>query len=245
MTRKNCTLLFVLFIPLFFSSCLKKDNYDGPDASLAGTIFVDGSNNHDTVQTCTGNFSIRLYQLDWSNAPAPQDIPVKIDGTYQNTKLFSGRYSVSIHGGAFWPIESDTINIKQGTHQDFQLIPYLFVNNLTAQWQDTTLVLGFSLATPIDGIPKITEIDPFVNTTRIVGPGASIQKLSAIHYIKDGGGNIGKDWADFSDADKDPQILIPVPTSLTGRTFFVRVGVRFDNDDKSFNLSDVIEVSVP
>src|SRR5258705_10660408 len=114
------------------SSCIKKDNYPCPNASLEGSLFQDGSGSKTTIQVCTDNFKIRLEQLDWSATPAPQDIPVKYDGTYQNAELFSGHYRVSIKGGAFWPVAPQEIDIRKVRKLDFQLRPYLLLNNFTA-----------------------------------------------------------------------------------------------------------------
>jgi len=222
------------------SSCIKKDNYPGPNASLQGNIFQDGTSSKNMVQTCTGNFSIRLEQLDWSSTPTPQDIPVKYDGTYQNTELFSGHYRVSIKGGAFWPVAPQEIDIRQGTTLDFQLTPYLTLANFTADMADsTTLSIHFDMQAPIDaGIPTVLEMQPFINTTRIVGPGASIFDFSDANKV-----SINKDWSAMTASDKSPTMV--VPNLIKGRTFFVRVGVRFNNDDKSYNLSEIIKVDVP
>ena len=222
------------------SSCIKKDNYPGPNASLEGNLFQDGTGSKNTVQTCTGNFSIRLEQLDWSTTPTPQDIPVKYDGTYQNTALFSGHYRVSIKGGAFWPVAPQEVDVRNGSKLDFQLTPYLLVNNFTAELVDsTTLALRFDLEAPIDGgIPTIIEMQPYVNTTKIVGPGASIFDFSDAYKPP-----VNKEWANMSPADKSPEIV--VENLIPGRTFFVRVGVRFNNNDKSSNLSEIIQIDVP
>lgn len=218
-------------------SCSKKDNYKGPDASLEGSIFVEGTANR--VQTSTGNFTIRLEQLNWSNNPEPFDIPVKIDGTYKNSKLFGGHYRASIHGGAFWPVSPQELDIDMGSKLDFQLTPYLFIKDFTAEMADsTTLKLKFNLEAPIEGMPTITEIQPFVNTTPIVGPGASIYDFSDVNKV-----TLNKEWADIPTAERSREIVIS--NVIKGRTFYVRAGVRFNNDDKSYNLSEVLEVKVP
>jgi hypothetical protein len=177
--------------------------------------------------------------LNWSENPEPFDIPIKIDGTYKNSKLFGGHYRISIKGGAFWPTAPLEKDIDMGSKLDFQLTPYLFINNFTTEMLDsTTLKLKFDLDAPIEGIPTITEIQPFVNTTKIVGPGASIYDFSdAKKEI------LNKEWADLTPDDKSREIIIP--DLIKGRTFFVRVGVRYNNDDKSYNLSQVLEVKVP
>lgn len=234
--RLNIVLLALSTI-LTFTACSKKDNYDGPDASLEGKAFVEGTS--DLVQTCTSNFSIRLEQLSWSDNPEPFDIPIKIDGTYKNSKLFGGHYRVSIHGGAFWPTASEEMDISSGSKHDFQLTPYLLINNFTTEMVDsTTMKLKFDLDAPIEGIPSIIEIQPFFNTTKIVGPGASIFDFSDAKKI-----TVNKEWADFTPEERSREIV--VSDLIPGRTFFVRVGVRFNNDDKSYNLSNVLEVSIP
>jgi len=235
------TFLLGMFVLLGLSSCVKEDNYNGPDASLQGNVFEDGTDS--TVQTCSGNFSIRLEQLSWSSTPTPQDIPIKIDGTYQNSELFSGHYRVSIHGGAFWPIDPVEMDIAKGSKQDFKLTPYVDISNFQAQFLDSNaLTLTFKISAPIDGIPDINLIQPYVNTTRIVGPGASIYDFSdQMKDITIPAG--GKAWSDFTDADKTRKIVIP--NLIRGRIFYVRVGVGFNNNDKSSNLSNIIEVTVP
>ncbi|MFT3680145.1 MAG: DUF3823 domain-containing protein [Ferruginibacter sp.] len=234
-------LLFGCCLLLSFSSCLKKDNYSGPNASLEGTVFNEGSNKT-AVQTCTGNFSIRLEQIDWSDAPAPQSIPIKIDGTYKNTKLFAGHYRVSIFGGAFWPSVPEEIDIASGTRHDFAVTPYLYLTNFTTELIGDSLKLNFNLEAPIEGIPDILDIQPYVNTTSIVGPGASINQYSDARKLKPADAPSWK-WAEMSAEQKTPQIIIP--DLLRGRTFFVRVGVRFDDAQKNSNLSEVIKIEVP
>ncbi|MHA4809770.1 DUF3823 domain-containing protein [Flavitalea flava] len=239
MKLRLSTILLGMSILIAGSSCIKKDNYPGPDASLEGNLFQDGTSSKTNIQTCTGNVNIRLEQLSWSATPAPQDIPVKIDGTYQNTQLFKGHYRVSIKGGAFWPVAPIEMDIAQGAKNDFQLTPYLLITNLAHDLSGTTLTLNFNLEAPIDGgIPTIIEIQPYVNTTKIVGPGASIFDFSDVNKTP-----VNKEWVDMTPVNKAPQIVIP--NLIPGRTFFVRVGVRFNNDDKSSNLSEIIQVDVP
>ncbi|MDH7459773.1 DUF3823 domain-containing protein [Chitinophagaceae bacterium 26-R-25] len=238
MKLKSFKILSLGVSLLFFaSSCVKMDTYAGPDASLNGNVIEDGSKNN--VQTCSGNFSIRLEQLSWDSVPVPQDIPVKSDGTFQNTKLFSGHYRVSIHGGAFWPVAPEEMDISSGSTHDFKLTPYLFVNNFKAELTDsTTLRLTYTLEAPVQGIPKILEITPYLNTTQIVGPNNSIYDYSDLLKVP-----INKDWSEFNDADKNGELIIS--NLVPGRIFYVRVGVKFDNNDKSSNLSNVIKITVP
>lgn len=240
MKLKISTIVLGLSMLMAGSSCIKKDNYPGPNASLEGNLFLDGSGSKDLVQIGTGGLSVRLEQLDWSATPAPQDIPSKYDGTYQNTELFSGHYRVSIKGGAFWPVAPQEVDIRQGTKLDFQLTPYLILNNFTVDLVDSnTISLKFDMQAPIDGgIPTVIEMQPFVNSTKIVAPGASIFDYSDANKKA-----INKEWANMSGADKSP--TLSVTGLLRGRSYYVRAGVRFNNVDKSYNLTPIIKIDVP
>lgn len=72
----------------------------------------------------------------------------------------------------------------------------------------------------------------------MVGPGGSIRDYSDVYKVP-----VNKEWADMSPADQSPEFVIP--NLVKGRTFYVRVGVRFNNDDKSSNLSEVVKIEVP
>jgi hypothetical protein len=230
------TLILVAGMLIAGVACVKKDNFDTPDASFEGNLIDQGSKNN--IQTATGNVTIRLEQLSWSATPAPQDIPVKMDGSFKNSKLFKGHYRVSIRGGAFWAVPPVELDIDKGTQYDFNLTPYLYITNFTHQLDSTTLTLRFNMQAPIEGMPSITEIQPYINATAMVGPGASIRDFSDVYKV-----TVNKEWADMSPADRSPEFVIP--GLIRGRTFYVRVGVRFNNDDKSSNLSEIIKIDVP
>ncbi|OQP44454.1 hypothetical protein A4H97_08735 [Niastella yeongjuensis] len=230
------TILLTAGMLMAAASCVKKDNFDAPEASLEGNLVDQGSKNN--IQTATGNVTIRLEQLSWSATPAPQDIPVKMDGSFKNSKLFKGHYRVSIKGGAFWAVPPVEMDIDKGSKYDFNLTPYLYLNSFTHQLDSNQLTLRFTMQAPIAGMPAIAEIQPYVNTTSLVGPGASIRDYSDVYKVA-----VNKEWADMSPADKSPEFVIP--NLVRGRTFYVRVGVRFNNDDKSSNLSEIIKIDIP
>ncbi|MBO9204469.1 MULTISPECIES: DUF3823 domain-containing protein [Niastella] len=230
------TMLLGAGILLAGVACVKKDNYDAPDASLEGNLVDQQSKSN--IQTATGNVTIRLEQLSWSATPAPQDIPVKMDGTFKNSKLFKGHYRVSIKGGAFWAVPPVELDVDKNTKYDFNLTPYLYLNSFTTKLDSNQLTLRFTMQAPIAGMPSIAEIQPYVNTTSLVGPGASIRDYSDVYKVA-----VNKEWGDMSPADRSPEFVIP--NLVKGRTFYVRVGVRFNNDDKSSNLSEIIKIEVP
>lgn len=236
--KKMMSRILLGVILLTSAACTKIDNYEGPNASFEGRLIdvATGEN----FQTMSGNIQVRLLQVSWSATPAPQEIPSKIDGTFKDTKLFSGTYKVIPVGGAFWPVlDTAEVKIAKGSTQNFELTPYLVINNFTHSLDGTTLKLNFDIDAPIGaGLPTIIEIQPYVNTTKMVGPGASIFDYSDARKVV-----VNKEWINMAPADKS--IELSVPELAAGRTFYVRVGVRVNDSFKSSNLSQIIEVKVP
>lgn len=235
--KKLLTKILLGLIVTANSACTKIDNYRAPDASFSGNLISSEGGN---LLTSQGSTQIRLEQISWSATPSPQEIPSKFDGTFMDSKLFKGTYRILPKGGAFWPLKDTlTMDIGKDTKHDFKVTPYLLIKNFTAVLAGTTLKLKYSFQAPVAaGLPTIIETQPYVNTTKLVGAGASIRDFSDV-YKK----TINKEWANMTDADKT--ISIDIPDMLPGRTFFVRVGVRLNDSYKSSNFSEIIEINVP
>jgi hypothetical protein len=220
------------------AACTKIDNYDGPDASFEGRL-IDASTGANFL-TSQGSVQVRLEQISYSATPSPQEIPSKFDGTFKDSKLFKGKYKIIPKGGAFWPLyDTVQVDIKKGSSHDFELTPYVVIKNLTHELTGTTLTLHFNIDAPVAaGLPTIIDAQPYVNTTKLVGAGASIREFSEDQKLA-----INKEYVDMTDGDK--AITLTVPSLLKGRTFFVRVGVRLNDSFKSSNFSEIIQIDVP
>ena len=223
---------------LAVSACTKIDNYGGPNASFQGRL-IDATN-HANFETSQNSIQVQLEQISWSATPTPQFIPSKSDGTFEDTKLFKGTYRIIPKGGAFWPVyDSLKMEIKQGSSHDFELTPYIEIKNFTHDLVGTTLTLRFDIDAPVvAGMPTIIDAQPYVNTTKLVGAGASIRDFSDANKV-----TINKDFVDLAPAEKS--ITLTVANLIKGRTFFVRVGVRLNDSFKSSNFSEVIQIDVP
>ncbi|MCR8560693.1 DUF3823 domain-containing protein [Mucilaginibacter sp. BJC16-A38] len=232
--KKLISIILAGMAILAISACTKTDNYDGPNASFQGNIISTAGGN---LPTSSGSTQIKLQQIGWTS---PQTIPSKFDGTFEDTKLFKGGYRVIPTGGAFWPIyDTITVNIAQGTKHDFTVTPYIVIKNFTATLTGTTLNLTYDIDAPIvAGLPTIKDTQPYVNTTKLVGAGASIRDFSDVNAV-----TINKDFIDMSASEKSRTLT--VPNLIPGRTFFVRVGVRLSDSYNSSNFSDIIEIDVP
>jgi hypothetical protein len=232
--KKLFNIILTGVVIITAAACTKTDNYEGPNASFEGNIL---SSEGGKLLTSGGSTQIWLQQIGWTT---PQTIPSKFDGTFQDSKLFKGSYKMVPTGGAFWPVtDTAVVNIAQGTKRDVTVTPYVVIKNFQSTLTGTTLTLKFDIDAPIAaGLPAIKDAQPYVNTTSLVGSGASIRDYSDLNAKV-----INKNFTDMSAADKS--ITLTVPNLLPGRTFFVRVGVRLSDNYNSSNFSEIVKVEVP
>lgn len=162
-------------------SCAKLDNYEEPHETLKGVI-ID-KETKEPVQTQIGDRGIRLklLELSWSDNPTPYYFYCKQDGSFNNTKIFAGRYNVEPQG-PFVPLvlkdaggkiikdESQTLDIKGTADLTFQVEPFLRV-----EWIGEPVVNSNGSITAQARITRgtnnpdfqqdITEIDLFINSS--------------------------------------------------------------------------------
>jgi uncharacterized protein DUF3823 len=219
-------------------SCTKSDNYPAPDSAFQGNIIdsVTGKN----LLTETGGVQIELKQLSWSSNPSPYDIPSKPDGTFEDTRIFSGHYSVVPTKGAFWPVDSTVTDIKGNAKKDFTVVPYLEITNLTHVQNADSLVMTFQLQAPrTDGLPQLKTANLFVNNTPYVGSGAFIQNL----YTQTSASvNINSNW---NNAIATTTYRTVVHNLQLGWTYYARVGVKLNDSYQKYDLSDIVKVVMP
>lgn len=108
---------------LSFASC-ETDNYDGPEETFRGA-FID-KETKEPFQTAIGNTGIRIRMMEysWSDKPEPYDFNCKMDGTFQNTKIFAGNYGVKPEG-AFVPLEEEVFDIYGTVEKTYEVEPLL------------------------------------------------------------------------------------------------------------------------
>jgi hypothetical protein len=226
----------------FGYSCTKHDNYPGPDSAFQGNVIdsVTGQN----LLTETGGFQIEMLEYSWSATPDPYYIPSKPDGTFEDTRIFSGTYSVFPTQGAFWPLtDSVSMKIKGNATQNFTVVPYIEILNFTHRLSGDTLYMDFQINAPKkDGLPQIIDAWPFVNITSFVGSGATISNYTVSSGSTKNTIDINSNWDD-SLATKTYELV--VPGLLPGRTFYARAGVRVNDNYKQFNFSPIVEIDVP
>jgi len=236
--------LAVSTLTLLFS-CTDIDNYDAPDARMSGNL-IDKTTGKNFI-TGQGEFSIRIWEMSWSDNPSPQDIPVKQDGTYYDDKLFSATYDMQPYGGPFWPAERETdLKLSGSLSKDFEVTPYLQVTDVTHELVGTNLKLSCKLRAPItQDLPRVLEVRPFVSLTQFCGEGSRITEYSRDEYRKEINSNWWDGVGDMTTGIGYETYVLPDLALKSGSTYYVRVGARVEDTYRKYNYSEIIEIKVP
>lgn len=229
MKKINILLLFV--IATLTMSCEKLDNYDEPGERLSGSL-IDQTTGEALVTEQPNGFRIKMSEISWSDNPEPEYFWGKADGTFNNTKIFAGTYEITPVEGAFFPVESQTHEIKGTVNIEFKVIPYLSVSITDAKRiNDETMEVTYTIARKQVG-DKILDSRVFISTNPNVGTNILSNDLSPL-----------KDLKDIPDEDiLQTTFKETIKGLVKGKTYYVRVGARTDNANKRYNFTKVIKV---
>ena len=243
---KKISFIVLGMVLIGLSSCYKKDNYDAPNAGVHGNV-IDSYTGKPLLAS-QNDWQIRIWERSWTAGTVNnQTIPIKQDGSYNNSKLFAGTYDMLPYGGPFWPITDTVKNVvlgggKSGT-QDFTVTPYLQLIDFETSLQGTNLTLKVRLKAPIRaGLPNLVDVKPFLSLTNFVGESNYIN----IPEYNDTRIQLNKSWIDaYGDVESSPLLTIgPLPVK-SGYTYNVRVGANVNDANRKYNYSEIKQVIVP
>jgi hypothetical protein len=221
------------------------DNYDGPDAQIAGRI-IDHNGNLLRTEPGSSNMRIRMDELSWAKgdtsiAVIPRYLNVKIDGTYVNTKIFSGTYRMLPVEGAFYPYdedEADTIDIKGSVTKDFVVTPYLDVNWVDEPHLTTDSCVEASVCFVRNAKEGVFMPD-LLNARLCI---SSNQYVGNNNYYTD----IISGAVAVTNAQENTTIVLKSKKLKYFNTdVFVRVGVCCDDAYKKYNYTTIIRLHIP
>ncbi|WP_185155693.1 DUF3823 domain-containing protein [Dysgonomonas sp. 521] len=232
---------------LLATSCMEVDNFDEPDAHFTGRI-IDSTTGQNILAD-QGENRIRIWEKSYSISPAPQDIPVKQDGTFNNTKLFKGTYDV-VAEGAWWPCDTIRVGIGKKSTEDFEVTPYLVMFDFKAEYVNDSLTMSCRFYPPIEkDLPNIREIRPFLSLNQFCGAGNSISyyntpvdKEENPLYWK----SIMKPWAGLPKLEDGKSEVyswrLPVKP---GYVYFVRIGAKVNDTHQKYNYTEIKMIEIP
>jgi len=220
-------ILFFIVLGLSFTAC-SLDNYDLPQESIQGKL-ID-KNGDAFISEQPNGYKIQLYEGD---SPEKFTFWGKADGTYKNTKIFKGTYSIQPIEGAFFPVEPKTLNIIGNSTVDFEVVPFLYI---------TATIINSNR--DVKATYRITQ-----------SPGAGKIKMARL-LVSKWNPNVGMNYLDFEttralDGTSDTAITgtdyidYVRDILVSGVTYYARVAVLAENTSGRYNFSSVSKIVVP
>lgn len=225
------------------ASCIEIDNFDAPSAQIHGRLIDKTTGENLLVDN--GETHIRIWERSFGDNPNPQNLPVKLDGTYKNTRLFDGTYDMLPYDGAFWPCDTTygvTIN-KSDPEVNFEVVPYLHLVDFKYEIIGTYIEMSCKLQAPrVEGMPDVIEIRPFVNNLHFVGG----TNMMGYYYVDKYTITLNKPWSELGDSEGNGYetytFLLPLKA---GYHYWIRMGAQVRNTFRNWNYTEIIEVEIP
>ena len=226
--KKYIPLLLLLSLSGLFAGC-KVDTYDLPAETIQGTLYDADGNPLITEQP--NGFVIRLQE---EGASSYIDFWGKPDGTYRNTKVFSGKYTVEPRDGAFFPVDPVELQIEGEVTLDFEVVPYLYLDNVSIKADEDDIVAAFSIRKSRPDAGKITMSRLLVSKWN---PNVGMNHLDYEATI---------DLSGTDDADIQSRTYTLTVSDIleSGVTYYARVAALATNSVGRYNFSPVVEIKV-
>ena len=222
----------ILFYALTAASALlcscelfELDNYDGPGETIRGAVVDAATGNPVLTDQGSEGIRVRMTELSWGdNVEHNPDFFCRPDGTFQNTKVFKGRYNVRVDG-PFIPI----------VREDERGVP----------------LADESKTLDIDGVTDVRfEVQPFLNVEFVGDPMVSNGRITARVRVTRGVSEAGSRVRDL--LGKPVTIKSNKGQAIpSGRKVFVRAAARINYDTprgdgtRRWNYSAPVEVLIP
>ena len=176
----------------------------------------------------------------------------KADGTFLNTKIFAGKYRITLKEGAFYAPEPEVVYLKENrlTRLDYSVIPYARVNideiTLTGSKQNN-LEIKYTIEDTEkevntegldEGLYTLSEAQVFISSK---SPNVGVNNSETKYTIRA--------KKEFERGDYEPgvpfQVVEKNVRNLDPGKYWVRIGVRTANPQKRYNFSTIKEIVVP
>ncbi len=147
------SMLMVVLVP----SC-GLDNYDSPDGGIYGNI-LDQDTNEPIPLPVEGTTGVAINLMEvGTGATQPVGFYAKQDGSFKNTKVFNGDYSVTING-PFEVVGNYLVKINGQTELNIVAKPYSRIK-ATATANGNVVTVNYSV-TATNATAKISQVNAY------------------------------------------------------------------------------------
>lgn len=228
---KKISLLFLAICSFCFTSCLSDlDNYEAPNGGISGRI-LDAETNEPIPLPVQGSTGVIINMFE-QNTGATQsvDFYAKMDGTYENSKLFNCEYKIVVNGPFVSPCE-DFVTVNGQTTFDVTAIPYARIS-ANAQVSGKTVTVTYKV-TPTD--PSFTVSDVYGYWNFAPGVDDSGSNYAGKQTISGTEGTITFDLG--NDATYQDNLY---KIQANGNKIYVRIGAKTEGEINYSTISEVV-----
>ncbi len=213
-------------------SCSKVDNFEAPDGRLSGSV-IDIVTGKPIITEQPQGFRIKYDEISWSDTPISQYFWGKADGTFNNARLFAGKYRITPVEGAFVAPDPQTVDITSGnvTSITFTVTPYISFTGLSLVKAGSNVVATFTLIKNVStSVPQnyrvfVTDKTPFLGIV------VFDSNLSSV--------DVGITNADFGAAK-----IVTLDKLVSGKKYYIRIGARCSNPSGRYNFTETVNIQM-
>jgi len=207
--------ILTIFAICAVSACTL-DNFDQPDGCLSGSI-IDGGTGELVQTDVIGGTQISILEDGYTST---QYLRVKNDGTYKNSLLVQGKYTVIPGQRNFFQVDTQTVNIGKNTVLDFKVTPYIRIKNVSITKEYNTVIATFNLETTSSDAVKSVALYAFSEESVSESVYSCVKKVDVNSQVDESTQfkvklNVAKNKAYFTEG-KDYYFRVGATSSVSG-----------------------------
>jgi hypothetical protein len=231
---KSIRLISIFLCVLFTMGCENElDNYDAPNGGITGTI-IDSETGEAIPLPVQGSNGVIINMFEQgTNATKSIDFYAKMDGTYENSKMFNCDYKIVVNGPFVVKCE-DNVKVNGYTRHDIKATPYSRIS-VNASVSGTVVTVNYEVK-PSDPNFKVSEVNGYWNFAPGVDNSNSnfAEKSSSSTNVSSGSFTFDLSASKVYSANS-------YKISANGNRIYVRVSAKTQG---VYNYSKIIEVII-
>lgn len=205
-----------------------------PDSGIKGSVIDNITKKPIQTELSGSGITLRFWEQDerYQGLANFLDYPVKADGTFENSKVFSGVYKAIPFAGPFVSVtDTLTVTVKGTTVINFTVTPYLAVTATAIAGPAGSVTVKYKLVKGVT-TAKTQEARALASWSPNVSVPVSEKSVTrALTAIPDS----------TIVATEYTEILSGLPS---GQTFYIRVAARTASNAR-YNYSEIFKIVIP
>lgn len=234
---KSITILLSILL-LVFTSCSDYDNYDEADSFMSGGIYdLATKGGEEKLIPAQAPNGAEIYYYE-GNVAQRLAFSCKTDGTFHNSKVFSGEYRI-IPIGPFITTPDDTIRTHIPADKDlnFYVEPYLRIKNVSGSALNNRIEAKFTITKSDKWEQLLTRYSLYYSWTEHIDDVTYMSKIDVQVSASDEANVLGKEITlSIPEVDSDGKVLFD-----RTKPMYIRISAKTAGTNYS-NYSEIIKI---